>query len=53
MIAENGITEKGIWSGKWELTLVFGSTEISAENYNRESFLFISLVWLTEIPIEN
>ena len=39
MIPENGIEEKENWSGEWDLTLLFGSTEISAENCNRESFL--------------
>ena len=38
MIPENGIEEKENWSGEWDLTLLFGSTEISAENCNRESF---------------
>ena len=39
MIAENGIAEKDNWSGEWEMTLLFGSTEISAEKCNWESFL--------------
>jgi len=50
MIPENGIEEKENWSGEWDLTLLFGSTEISAENCNRESFL---LFGCTEISIEN
>ena len=32
--AENGIAEKENWSGEWELTLLFGMTEISVENCN-------------------
>ena len=47
---ENGIEEKENWSGEYDLTLLFGSTEISAENCNRESFLLFSC---TEISIEN
>ena len=35
MIVENGIAEKGNWSGELELTLLFGSTEISAEKCNK------------------
>ena len=34
--AENGIAEKENWSGEWELTLLFGRTEISIENCNTE-----------------
>ena len=48
--AENGIAEKENWSGEWELTLLFGRTEISVENCNTESFL---LFGCTEISIEN
>ena len=40
--AENGIAEKENWPGEWELTLLFGKTEISVENCNT----IISLVWL-------